>query len=313
MQTKAQLTELIKQKALELGFLACGMSKAEALPNDAQRLQTWLRRQMHGKMQYMERNFEKRTNPQLLEEGTLSVISVLLSYFPSAKQTDETAPILSKYAYGTDYHFVLKEKLNLLLDYIKELLPDANGRVFTDSAPVLERTWAYRAGLGWIGKNGNLINQQFGSFFFIGEILLNQSLEYNQIFAENRCGNCTRCLQACPTQAIEAPTIVNGSKCISYLTIENKGAIPAEFEGKLQNRVFGCDICQDVCPWNRKAKPHTTPEFEPSPALMQLTAEHWYQLNQLQFSELFKNSPIKRTKFEGLKRNLAFIQPKAST
>ncbi len=262
---------------------------------------------MHGEMDYMARNQEKRLDPRLLFEGARSVISVLLNYYPSQKQTDPEAPVLSKYAYGKDYHIVLKEKLQLLMDYIQNEISPCRGRAFTDSAPVLDKAWAVRAGLGWIGKNTNLISVEHGSFFFIGELILDLELEPDEKMVSNHCGNCTRCLDACPTQAIVAPYVVDARKCISYQTIELKGEMDESLKGKFRDRVFGCDICQDVCPWNLKSEPHREPGFEPNSKLMQLSRKEWIEMDQPLFNELFRNSAVKRTKFSGLKRNLRFL------
>lgn len=288
--------------------MACGISKAEKLTESEKPLKTYLENGFHGKMQYMENHFEKRLDPTLLEEGAKSVISLLYNYYTSEKQQDKEAPILSKYAFGKDYHLVIREKLNQLLEFIQTNFGPVSGRGFVDSAPVLERAWAQKAGLGWIGKNGNLLNKDLGSFFFISELIIDLELEYDDEPAREYCGECTRCIDACPTDAIIAPKIIDGSKCISYLTIELKGEIPSEFDGKMQNRAFGCDICQDVCPFNKKAKEHQEPAFRPSAELMHLSKNEWLNLSKEQFSLLFKNSPVKRTKFEGLKRNLNFIQ-----
>lgn len=259
-------------------------------------------------MIYLENHFEKRLNPALLHPGTKSVISVLYNYFTPEKQSGKNAPILSKYAYGKDYHIVVKDKLNALLSFIKTLNADIDGRAFVDSAPVMEKAWAQKAGLGWIGKNGNLLNKNFGSFFFIGELFVDIELEYDETAVINYCGKCNRCIEACPTNAIVSPGVVDARKCISYLTIELKDVIPPEFEGKLQNRVFGCDICQDICPFNKKAKKHTENDFEPIPDLMQMTENQWYGMDVILFKRLFRFSAVKRTKFSGLKRNLSFIK-----
>lgn len=270
-------------------------------------LKKYLTKNFHGKMKYMENHFEKRLDPTKLEEGAKSVISLLYNYYTTEKQSDNEAPILSKYAFGKDYHLVIREKLNKLLEYIQANFGEVKGRGFVDSAPVLERAWAQKAGLGWIGKNGNLLNKDLGSFFFISELIIDLELDYENEPAKDYCGKCTRCIDACPTQAIVAPKIVDGSKCISYLTIELKDEIPPEFEGKMQNRVFGCDICQDVCPFNKKAKQNTEPDFEPSNKLLQLSKKEWFNIDESLFTELFKNSAVKRTKYTGLKRNLRFI------
>jgi len=257
----------------------------------------------------MENHFEKRLNPQLLNEGAKSVISLLYNYYSNQKQTATEAPIISKYAYSKDYHIVIKEKLNQLLDFIKTIGGEVKGRVFVDTAPVLERAWAKQAGLGWIGKNGNLLNRNLGSFFFIAEIITDLELDYNKELAQNYCGQCTRCIDACPTNAIVAQGRVDARKCIAYLTIELKEEIPIEFKGKMQNRVFGCDICQDVCPFNKKSKQNTDPNFTPVSHLMELSKEDWFNMDEKTFSVFFKNSAVQRAKFRGLKRNLDFINP----
>lgn len=287
--------------------MACGISKAQKLHESETPLKKYLTKNFHGKMKYMENHFEKRLDPTKLEEGAKSVISLLYNYYTTEKQSDNEAPILSKYAFGKDYHLVIREKLNKLLEYIQANFGEVKGRGFVDSAPVLERAWAQKAGLGWIGKNGNLLNKDLGSFFFISELIIDLELDYENEPAKDYCGKCTRCIDACPTQAIVAPKIVDGSKCISYLTIELKDEIPPEFEGKMQNRVFGCDICQDVCPFNKKAKQNTEPDFEPSNKLLQLSKKEWFNIDESLFTELFKNSAVKRTKYTGLKRNLRFI------
>jgi epoxyqueuosine reductase len=271
-------------------------------------LKNYLKNGFHGQMKYMEDHFEMRLNPTSLFEGTKSVISVLLNYYTQEKQSDENAPILSKYAYGKDYHLVLKQKLHELLIFIQKIAGKVNARAFVDSAPILEKAWAQRAGLGWISKNGNLLNKKLGSFFFIGELLVDFELDYNEEVTTDFCGQCTRCIDACPTKAIVSPGIVNGSKCISYLTIELKDDIPVEFAGKMQNRVFGCDICQDVCPFNKKAKENGVDDFKPQAQIMQMTTEEWYNMDKVLFEKLFKNSALKRTKFEGLKGNLDFLK-----
>ena len=300
--------ERIKQKALELGFLACGISTATYLADEKERLENWLSAGMNGEMEYMTRNLEKRLDPRLLHEGTQSVISVLLNYYPKEKQLDPEAPVLSKYAYGTDYHFVLKDKLNDLLKFIQDEIEPCNGRAFVDSAPVLDKAWAVRAGLGWIGKNTNLISVEHGSFFFIGELLVDIELKTDERIVSNHCGNCTRCIDACPTKAIVAPYVVDARRCISYQTIEQRGEIDETLKGQFKDRVFGCDICQDVCPWNLKSEPHEEAAFDPHPRLMELTRQEWQQMDESLFSELFRKSAVKRTKYSGLMRNLKFIE-----
>jgi len=308
VESTKSISQAIKAEALRLGFADCGFSRAEALPEDAERLQDWLHEGRHARMGYMANHFEKRTDPSLLVEGATSVISLLYNYYTDKKQIDPEAPVLSKYAYGKDYHFVLKEKMNLLFDFIKAQHYEVEGRVFVDSAPVLDRAWARKAGLGWIGKNSNLISRSAGSFVFIGEIILNLELEYNSIPENDFCGSCTRCIDACPTEAILDMRTLDAEKCISYQTIENKGEISQELSGKLTNRAFGCDICQDVCPWNRNAMPHLEPEFEPKAELLGMSAEHWQNLERKEYTQLFKLSPVKRAGFDKLKGTLSFLQ-----
>jgi epoxyqueuosine reductase len=303
----ADISGLIKHKAKELGFLSCGISKVDFLAEEKIRLVNWLQQGMNGKMAYMANHLEKRLNPGLLVENAQSVISVLLNYFPSAYQTDSDAPVLSKYAYGVDYHFVMKDKLGELLRFIQDEIALCEGRCFVDSAPVLDRAWAARAGLGWIGKNTNLISPEHGSFFFIGELILDLELPADEKIVRNHCGNCTRCIDACPTKALVEPYVLDARKCISYQTIENRGEIDPELKGKFENRMFGCDICQDVCPWNLKSEPHHEIAFMPDEQLMKMTKESWYNLDQETFDKLFRKSAVKRTKFEGFKRNLNFL------
>lgn len=305
--TDKSISQKIKSKAIELGFLDCGISKADFLAEEKPRLTDWLRAEMQGEMGYMERNIDKRLDPRLLVENARSVISVLLNYFPSEQQTDPEAPILSKYAYGIDYHFVMKDKLAELLKFIQSEIAPCAGRCFVDSAPVLDRAWAVRAGLGWIGKNTNLISTHHGSFFFIGELVIDLELPADDQVVHNHCGNCTRCIDACPTKALIAPYVLDARRCISYQTIEKRGEIDPGLSGKFENRVFGCDICQDVCPWNLKSEPHREPAFRPNPKLMELTRSEWAELDEETFNQLFRKSAVKRTKYEGLKRNLRFL------
>ncbi len=300
-------TQLIKQECKRLGFDYCGISKAGFLEEEAPRLETWLNKGMQGKMGYMERHFDKRLDPRLLVDNAKSVISLLLNYYPEKKQTIADYKI-SKYAYGEDYHEVIKEKLEELLRFIKQKIGDVNGRAFVDSAPVLDKAWAKKSGLGWIGKNANLINKQSGSFYFIAELIIDLDLEYDNAI-KDYCGTCTKCIDACPTGAIVEPYVVDGSKCISYFTIELKENIPDDVKGKMDNWVFGCDVCQDVCPWNSFSIPHQEKKFEPIPHLLDMTKRDWEELNENTFSRVFKNSAVKRTKFSGLKRNIAFVKP----
>ena len=298
----------IKSKAKELGFFDCGISEARFLAEESERLQNWLLNGMHGEMNYMTNHLEKRLDPRLLVENARSVISVLLNYFPSEKQIDQEAPVLSKYAFGVDYHFVMKDKLGELLKFIQTEIAPCEGRCLVDSAPVLDRAWAARAGLGWIGKNTNLISPKHGSFFLIGELIIDLELPADDKIVSNRCGNCTRCIDACPTRAIVAPNIFDARRCISYQTIEKRGEIDPALKGKFENRVFGCDICQDVCPWNLKSEAHHEPSFTPDLKLMNLTKSEWNNMDKSLFNKLFRNSAVKRAKFEGLKRNLRFLE-----
>ncbi|WP_321279630.1 tRNA epoxyqueuosine(34) reductase QueG [Marinifilum fragile] len=305
--TLSAKSNLIKSKAKELGLDLCGIVKADFLENEKENFLSWLDKGYHGEMGYMANNIEKRLDPRLLVENTKSIVVVGLNYFPKEQQNDPEAPVIAKYAYGKDYHFVLKDRLNQLLEYINTEIGEVSGRAFVDSAPVLEHAWAKRAGLGWIGKNSLLINRKIGSFLFLGELFLDMELEYENPTYADFCGGCNRCVRSCPTGAITEPYVVNGSKCISYYTIELKGEIPEEEKGKFQNRVFGCDICQDVCPWNRMAKSHKVPEFDPNPDLLNMSKENWQHMDAHKFGEIFRNSAVKRTKFKGIKRNLDFL------
>jgi epoxyqueuosine reductase len=306
MNTIQSHTQLIKTEAKRLGFLSCGISKAGFLEEEAPRLEKWLNNNMHGQMQYMENHFDKRLDPTKLVDDSKSVISLLLNYYPSQKQTDASYK-LSKYAYGTDYHFVIKDKLKALLNFIQEEIGNVHGRAFVDSAPVLDKAWAAKSGLGWIGKHSNLLTQQVGSFYFIAELIVDLDLEYDTPTTDH-CGTCTACIDACPTQAIVEPYVVDGSKCISYFTIELKESIPTEFKGKLDDWMFGCDVCQDVCPWNRFSKPHSEPLFNPHPELLSMTKKDWEDITEDVFKNVFKDSAVKRTKFSGLKRNIHFLK-----
>jgi len=299
----------IKQKALDLGFLDCGIVPAGMLFEEQGHLQEWLEKGMHGEMGYMERNLDKRLDPGLLVENARTVIVVLQNYFTQATQTDPVAPVLSKYAYGTDYHFVIKDKLRQLLEFIRTEVGPCNGRPFVDSAPLLERAWARRAGLGWVGKHSNLISLANGSYFFIGELVIDIELPGDEPHeVRDHCGTCTRCIDACPTKAIVANRVVDARKCISYQTIELKGELDQNLKGRFENRVFGCDICQDVCPWNLKAKAHNEPAFNPPAGLLELTRDQWHQMEKPVFNHFFRHSAVKRTGFEGLRRNLQFIK-----
>ena len=286
--------------------MSCGISKSGFLDKEAPRLENWLKNNQHGQMSYMENHFDKRLNPNLLVEDSKSVISLLLNYYPSEFQNEDSYKI-SKYAYGQDYHFVIKEKLKELLFSIQENIGAVSGRAFVDSAPVLDKAWAAKSGLGWIGKNSNLITQKVGSFYFIAELIIDLELEYDTPTTDH-CGTCTACLDACPTQAIIAPYQVDGSKCISYYTIELKENIPLEMKGKMDNWAFGCDVCQDVCPWNRFSKSHNEPLFNPNQNLLSFSKKDWQEITVYIFQKVFKNSPLKRTKFEGLKRNIDFLK-----
>ncbi|TSJ40844.1 tRNA epoxyqueuosine(34) reductase QueG [Mucilaginibacter corticis] len=307
-QNRSAYSELIKAEAKKLGFLFCGIAKAEFLEQEAPRLEAWLNKGMHGEMQYMENYFDKRLDPRLLVDGAKSVISLGLNYYTENTQSDPTAPKISKYAYGKDYHTVIKDKLKQLLAIINEKIGEIGGRAFVDSAPVLDKAWAKKAGLGWIGKNTNLINQKTGSFFFLAELIVDIELEYDIDPTADHCGTCTRCIDACPTDAIVGPYVVDGSRCISYLTIELKNEIPQEFKGKMDNWMFGCDICQDVCPWNKFSIINNEPAFDPHPDLLNLNANDLREITEDVFQKVFKNSAVKRTKFNGLKRNIEFLK-----
>lgn len=301
-------SQMIKTEALRLGFMACGISKADFLEEEAPRLENWLSQNHHGEMSYLENHFDKRLDPRLLVEGSKSVISLTLNYFTTHQQVDISAPKISKYAYGLDYHTVIKEKLQELMYFINENIGEVGGRCFVDSAPVMDKAWAQKSGLGWRGKNSNLISKEAGSFFFLAELIIDLELAYDTPFTTDHCGTCTRCIDACPTDAIVAPYTVDGSKCISYLTIELKNEIPIKFKGKMENWMFGCDICQDVCPWNRFSKQHQEPAFEPALELLQLKKEELIEITEDVFRQIFKKSAVKRTKFNGLKRNIDFLQ-----
>ncbi len=300
-------TRLVREEALRLGFDFCGFSRAGFLEEEAPLFEKWLKENRHGSMQYMENHFDKRLNPRLLVEDAKSVVSLLLNYYPPVTQADQHAPKVSKYAYGRDYHFVIKDKLQKLVSFIKENIGDVNARAFVDSAPVMDKAWAKRSGLGWIGKHSNLISKKNGSFFFIAELILDMEFLYDSPSADY-CGSCTKCIDACPTGAIIQPYVVDGSRCISYFTIELKDAIPAEMSGRFDNWAFGCDVCQDVCPWNRFALPHKEPSFDPPEELVNMDSRQWDEITEEKFNELFKDSAVQRTGYKGLKRNLAFLR-----
>jgi len=306
-------SNFLKITAQDLGFSFCGIAKAEELTEDARRLEQWLKQGRHGNMQYMERYFDMRINPSLLVPGAKSVITLLQNYFPAATQ-QPLAPRISKYAYGKDYHEVIKGKLNEFLYRIQEEIGAVNGRGFIDSAPVLERAWATRSGLGWIGKNGNFITKQQGSFFFIATLIVDLPLQPDEPFAKDYCGSCTRCIDACPTDAILPNKEIQANQCISYYTIELKDMLlPGEMKDKFQNWMFGCDVCQDVCPWNRFSKPHSEVAFTPIPEILNLSTREWQALSEESFHQLFKHSPLKRSKYKGIQRNVNFIAGNASS
>ena len=308
MSFKERNTQLIKDKAKKLGFFFCGVSKAVFLQEEAPRLEKWLSDARNGKMDYMANHFDMRLDPRLLVDDAKSVVSLLLNYYPSEIQEDTESPKISKYAYGEDYHFVIKDKLKDLFNFIQDEIGEVGGRVFVDSAPVMDKAWAKKSGLGWIGKNSNLIHPKHGSFFFIAELILDIDLVPDGPI-KDYCGTCTRCIDACPTDAIVEPYVVDGSKCISYLTIELKDQLlPSEMKGKMDNWMFGCDIWQDVCPWNRFSKPTSEIKFNPHENLLKMSKADWTDLTEEVFKELFKKSAVKRTKFDGLKRNIDFLK-----
>lgn len=299
-------TQLIKSEAKRLGFLSCGISKAEFLKEEAPRLESWLYKNRHGEMTYMENHFDKRLDPTLLVSDSKSVVSLLLNYYPEEIQNEDSYKI-SKYAYGTDYHFVIKDKLKHLLNFIQEEIGEVHGRAFTDSAPVLDKAWAAKSGLGWIGKHSNLITKQVGSFYFIAELIIDLELEYDAPITDH-CGSCTACIDACPTNAIVDPYVVDGSKCISYFTIELKNEIPNSVKGQFEDWMFGCDICQDVCPWNRFSQSHAEPLFNPKLEILTKSKKDWEEITHEVFQEIFQKSAVKRTKYSGLLRNIDFLK-----
>lgn len=291
-----------------MGFSQCGVAKAGYLEEEAPRLEAWLKQNHHGQMHYMANHFDKRLDPTKLVPGAKSVVSFLYNYFPEQDLSHSSHYKIAKYAYGTDYHFVIKDKLRELIHFIEENIGQVEGRAFVDSAPVMERQWAQQSGLGWLGKNSLLLNRKMGSFFFLAELILDLELEPDVPLAKDFCGSCTRCIDACPTQAIVEPGVVDGSRCISYYTIELKEAIPQEVKGKFDNWVFGCDICQDVCPWNRFSSPHKEPAFSPHPDMGNMKKEEWEEISREVFNKVFKKSAVKRSKYEGFKRNIAFVR-----
>jgi len=300
---------IIKRLARELGFEYCGIAKAEFLEDDAPRLEAWLNRNYHGQMAYMANHFDKRLDPTKLVEGAKTVVSLVYNYYPKEELPQERGRYkLAKYAYGKDYHFVIKDKLKIFLSKIREEVGEVGGRAFVDSAPVMERQWAKKAGIGWTGKNSLLLNRNLGSFFFLAELVIDLEVRPDPPAVRDYCGSCTRCIDACPTDAIAQPGMVDGSKCISYFTIELKEEIPDSVKGKFDNWIFGCDICQDVCPWNRFSKPHTEPAFDHNPALKEMDNREWEEITQETFNRVFKNSAVKRTKLQGLKRNIGFVK-----
>jgi epoxyqueuosine reductase len=302
----AENSRFIKTIAAELGFSYCGISEATFLESEAPRLEAWLQRGHAGQMKYLEENFDKRLDPRLLVPGAKSVVSLVYNYYPQRNLSEGSDLKIAKYAYGEDYHFVIKDKLKIFIERLREKIGEVNGRAFVDSAPVHERAWAQRAGLGWVGKNSLLLNKSMGSFFFLAELILDLELDYDGP-VKDYCGTCTACMDACPTEAIPEPYVVDGSKCISYLTIELKEEIPTEVKGKFENWIFGCDICQDVCPWNRFSKPHQEPRFLPHPDLEKMKKEDWQEISEEVFQKLFKKSAVKRTKLPGLQRNIRFV------
>jgi len=306
INNKEKYTQLIKAESKRLGFLSCGISKVGFLEEEAPRLENWLNNQMNGQMSYMENHFDKRLNPTLLVDDAKSVISLLLNYYPSELQNQDSYKI-SKYAYGQDYHNVIKEKLKELLHFIQTEIGEVSGRAFVDSAPVLDKAWAAKSGLGWVGKNSNLITQKVGSFYFIAELIIDLELDYD-VPTTDHCGSCTACLDACPTEAIVAPYVVDGSKCISYFTIELKDNLPQEMKGRFDDWMFGCDVCQDVCPWNRFSKTHNEPLFQANSDILNFSKSDWEEITVDTFQKVFKNSAVKRTKYEGLLRNINFLK-----
>lgn len=308
MINKSKYSQMIKAEAKRLGFLDCGVSKATFLEEEAPRLEEWLKRGYHGEMKWMENHFDKRLDPRKLVDGAKSVVSVILNYYPEQTQQNDEAPKIAKYAYGEDYHFVIKRKLKELNSFIQENIGQVNGRAFTDSAPIMDRAWAERAGLGWTGKHTLLLSKGTGSFYLIGELILDIDLTEDAPVSDH-CGSCTKCMDACPTEAIVAPKLVDANRCISYLTIELKDQISPSFKGQMDNWAFGCDICQDVCPWNRFAKPTEVEEFSPHPEMLEMNSRDWEEITEDVFKKVFKKSAVKRAKYAGLKQNIDFLKP----
>ncbi len=307
MTSPEQISFFVKSKAQALGFEHCGISKAAFLEDEAPRLEDWLNQNMHGQMSYMANYFDKRLDPTKLVDGAKTVISLIYNYAPKKNLDQGNSPKIAKYAYGKDYHFVIKDKLKIFLEAISLAYGNVNGRVFVDSAPIMERAWAAKSGIGWIGKNSLLLNREMGSFFFLAEIIVDLDMAYDGP-VRDYCGTCTKCMDACPTDAIPTPYVVDGSKCISYFTIELKEEIPSSFRGKFEDWIFGCDICQDVCPWNKFSHPHQEPAFEPPEELQEMSRNDWEEMTEVFFKDIFKKSPLKRTKFAGIKRNVAFTK-----
>ena len=311
MNTTHLHTELVRKYAAELGFDHCGIAKARRLDDDARRLDNWLSKGMHGSMKYMENYFEMRVDPSKLVPSAKSVITLLLNYFPAEKQRNDS-PKISKYAFGNDYHEVIRPKLNDFLRRLRENIGDIQGRGFVDSAPILERAWAQRSGAGWIGKNAILITKGGGSYFFIATLITDLELQYDDPFAKDYCGSCTKCIDACPTDAILPGKVVDGSRCISYFTIELKEMlIPGEMQDRMQNWMFGCDVCQDVCPWNRFSAPTGESAFTPLPGILNFSTSEWEEMTEESFKKIFRDSPLKRSKYKGIRRNLNFLLKKA--
>jgi epoxyqueuosine reductase len=307
LTNREKYAALIKEEAQRLGFMDCGISRAVFLEEEAPRLEEWLSRGYQGSMQWLANHFDKRLDPTSLVPGAKSVVSVLMNYYPEEQQKDPEAPKIAKYAYGEDYHFVVKHRLKSLLNFIREEIGEVDGRAFVDSAPVMERAWAARSGLGWIGKHGLLLSKAAGSFYFLGELIIDLELEPDQPTTDH-CGSCTRCIDACPTDAIVAPEVLDSNKCISYLTIELRDAIPSGFKDQMENWAFGCDICQDVCPWNRFSSPTKEERFKPHEEMLGMAQQDWHEITEEVFQKIFKKSAVKRAKYAGFRRNLKFLE-----